>query len=157
MFFTHIYTNIDDMNQADIEQWDDEEDLIISAAGAVIISAGLAAIEYSQSYYDKIPYYDSVLTGAGWVSELLNGHPERIRKELGVHKHVFHALIAALQGAGHVSSKSVTLEEQLAIFLYTCVTGLSIGHVCERFQRAIGTTSKCVHSYLFIIMIADLV
>ena len=31
---------------------------------------------------------------------------------------------------------------QLAIFLYTSVTGLSLHHVGERFQRANGTISK---------------
>ena len=34
-----------------------------------------------------------------------------------------------------------TVEEQLAIFLYTSVTGLSLRHVSERFQRANETTS----------------
>ncbi|KAL1944221.1 hypothetical protein VTO73DRAFT_3406 [Trametes versicolor] len=34
------------------------------------------------------------------------------------------------------------LEEQLAIFLYTCRTGLSTRHVGERFQRANATITK---------------
>jgi len=98
------------------------------------ISAALAAIDYSQTYYDKMPYHNSALSGAAWACELLTGHPKCICKELGVHKHVFRALIVALQDAGHTRSKFVTLEEQLAIFLYTRVTGLSLIHVCERFQ-----------------------
>jgi len=57
---------------------------------------------------------------------LLHGHPERIRTELRVHKEVFHALITELKLMGHGDSKYVMLEEQLAIFLYTSVTGLSI-------------------------------
>ena len=45
--------------------------------------------------------------------------------------------------------KKVTLEEQLTIFLYTCVTGLSVRHVGERFQWSNGTISKYVfHSVL---------
>ena len=87
-------------------------------------------------------YHDSALSGGTWVLELLMGHPERIRKELGVHKHVFYALIHSLKAAGCQRSKYVTLEEQLAIFLYTCVTGLSLVHVCEQFQRAPDTASK---------------
>jgi hypothetical protein len=43
---------------------------------------------------------------------------------------------------GHGDTRYVMLEEQLAIFLYTSVTGLSIRHVGERFQRANGTISK---------------
>ncbi|KAJ7081525.1 hypothetical protein C8R44DRAFT_527075, partial [Mycena epipterygia] len=44
--------------------------------------------------------------------------------------------------SGLTHSKHVTLEEQVAIFLYTCVTGLSIRHVGERFQRSNETISK---------------
>ena len=107
-------------------------------------AAGAAALAYGLPLYDKTPYHTSALTGAGWVLELLNGHPECIHNELGVHKHVFYALIDALQNAGVQSSKHVFIEEQLAIFLYTCVTGLSLCHVSERFQCANETTSKFI-------------
>lgn len=93
-------------------------------------------------FYNKEPYHTSILSGEAWVQELLHGHPEHICTELGVHKEVFHALIEELQSMGHGNSKNVTLEEQLAIFLYTSVTGLSMRHVGERFQRANGTISK---------------
>ena len=111
-------------------------------------AAGAAALAYGVSFYDKTPYHTSALTGADWVCELLNGHPERIRNELGVHKHVFLGLVAALEKYGERSSKHVYIEEQLAIFLYTCVTGLSLRHVSERFQRANNTTSKFVLYYI---------
>ncbi|EGO03241.1 hypothetical protein SERLA73DRAFT_69145 [Serpula lacrymans var. lacrymans S7.3] len=60
------------------------------------------------------PYHTSILTGHGWVLELLQGHPDRIHAELGVRRHVF-----------------LNLEEQLAIFLYTSVIGLSVRHLGE--------------------------
>ena len=97
-----------------------------------------------QHYYMKEPYHTSILSGYAWLQELLHGHPERIHTELGVHKEVFHALIRELQSMGHGDTRYVTLEEQLAIFLYTSVTGLSIRHVGERFQCANGTISKWV-------------
>ncbi|KIJ63716.1 hypothetical protein HYDPIDRAFT_52126, partial [Hydnomerulius pinastri MD-312] len=56
-------------------------------------------------------YHMSILTGAAWVSELLNGHPERICMELGVHGHIFHILVDELQGQGYTHSKHVTIEE----------------------------------------------
>jgi hypothetical protein len=93
-------------------------------------------------YYMKEPYHTLILSGYAWLQELLNGHPERIRTELGVHKEVFHALIRELESMGYGGTRYVTLEEQLAIFLYMSVTGLSIRHVGERFQRANGTISK---------------
>ena len=99
-----------------------------------VVSTANAVIKYGQAHFDKTPYHDSAFTGAAWVSELLRGHPKCIRKELGVNIPVFWALIDALQDAGYRQSKHVTLEEQLAIFLYTCVTGISLNHVCEHFQ-----------------------
>ena len=116
--------------------------LIAATTVANIVTT--AAIICTEPLYNKIPYHDSALTGAAWVRELLNGHPECIHNELGVHKNVFNTLIKELELAGYVSSKHVYLGEQLAIFLYTCVTGLSLCHVCERFQHSGETVSKYV-------------
>ena len=93
-------------------------------------------------HFVKEPYHTSILTGEGWVMELLAGHPERICCELGMHRHVFLELQAKLHSIGYRDSKHVSLEEQLAIFLYTCVTGLSIWHVGEQFQRLNSTVSQ---------------
>jgi hypothetical protein len=41
------------------------------------------AIAYMTPYLDKEPYHTSMLSGFAWVQELLNGHPERIKNELG--------------------------------------------------------------------------
>lgn len=92
-------------------------------------------------YYLKTPYHTSILSGQAWVQELLDGHPDRIRTAL-VHREVFHHLIDELRSLGHKDTTYVTLEEQLAIFLYTSVTGLPVRHVGERFQRANSTISK---------------
>ena len=83
----------------------------------------------------------SVLTGEDWVMELLSGHPECIRCELGVRQHVFASLISECQDIGYRDSRYVLLEEQLAIYLYSCVTRLTIRHVGERFQRSNETIS----------------
>ena len=100
-----------------------------------------------------IPYHTSILSGEGWVKELCNGHPERIQTELTVHKHVFTKLLEELVEHGHTHSKHVTLQEQLAIFLYACVTGLSIRHLGERFQCSNSTISK--YTSHLILCIAD--
>ena len=96
----------------------------------------------SNPLYNKLPYHTSAFSGADWVWKLINGHPECICNKLGVHKHVFHALVEDLQLVGYKHSKHVYLEEQLAIFLYTCVTGLSLLHVCEHFQCSGDTVSR---------------
>jgi hypothetical protein len=106
-------------------------------------------IDMLRPYYDKQPYHTSVLSGYGWVMELLNGHPERIRSELGVHKHVFLELVEELRSMGYSDARDVKLEEKLAIFLYACVTGLTVRHLGERFQRANGTITKCIFFLFF--------
>jgi hypothetical protein len=97
-----------------------------------------------ESIHQREPYHTSALSGADWVMELLSGHPERIRCELGVHLHVFDALVSELREMGCDNSRYVSLEEQLAIFLYCCVTGLTTRHVGERFQRSNDTISRYV-------------
>lgn len=110
---------------------------------AVMVSTIIAAaMEIISGLYDKQEYHTSILSGQAWVSELINGHPGRIRCELGVSHHVFGLLLSELRRMDYIDSRHVKLEEQLAIFLYTCVTGLSIRHVGERFQRANNTISK---------------
>jgi hypothetical protein len=104
----------------------------------VIVSAAILAVA---PLVDKIPYHTSILSGEGWVQELINGHPERMKTELGMRPHVFSLLIKELYGAGMRRSKFLSLEEKLAIFLYMSVTGLSIRHVAERFQHANDTIS----------------
>jgi len=91
---------------------------------------------------EPIPYHTSILSGEGWILELLNGHPEWICTELGIHKHVFKMLVDELQCHQFNHSKHVTLQEQLGIFLYTAVTGLSIRHIGEHFQQSNSTISK---------------
>lgn len=88
------------------------------------------------------PYHTSALSGQAWVLELITGHPGRIRCELGVSAEVFNSLLIYLREIGIHRSKHVSLEEQLAIFLYMAVTGLTIHHVGERFQRSNETISK---------------
>ena len=108
-----------------------QQQLLLQYLALFTFAAGAAALAYGLPLYDKTPYHTSALTGADWVCELLNGHPERIQNELDVHKHIFLGLVAALKQHGMTLSKHVYIEEQLAIFLYTCVTGLSLCHVSE--------------------------
>lgn len=114
----------------------------VAAAAFVVNIAVGAALTFSSSFYDKTPYHTSALTGHSWVQELIHGHPERIKCELGMRLHVFEALVDELRAAGLSDSRHITLEEHLAIFLYTCVTGLSTRHVGERFQHATGTIAR---------------
>ena len=112
---------------------------------AVVLVA--EAITAAATKVQPIPYHTSILTGPMWVLELLNGHPDRIRSELGVRKHIFRKLIEELSSHRYSHSKHVMLEEQLSIFLYMCVTDLSCKHVGEHFQRSNDTISKYAHFF----------
>ena len=92
--------------------------------------------------YLRTPYHTSALSGAEWVHELLNGHLQRIRNELGVSRGTFTLLVKSMQALDVNSSRHVSIEEQLAIFLYTVVTGLSCTHVEEHFQQSTSTITK---------------
>ena len=117
---------------------------VLSATVYFLNVIGIAATLYQQPHYWKQDYHTSALTGQAWVNELIHGHPDRIFNELGMRLHVFMAFVANLQllSGLQVSKHGVTVEEQAAIFLYACVTGLSVRHIGERFQRANGTISK---------------
>ncbi|KAJ7118072.1 hypothetical protein C8R44DRAFT_592344, partial [Mycena epipterygia] len=79
----------------------------------------LAVVLYASPLYWKQEYHTSALSGRGWVDELLVGHPKRIQTELGMRLHVFISLVAQLQSlSGLADLKNVTVEEQVAIFLY---------------------------------------
>ena len=62
-----------------------------------------------------------------------------------MNKEVFLQLISELYVQGYSDTKNVTLEEQLIIFLYICVTGLMVQHVGEHFQRSSDTISWYVN------------
>ena len=75
---------------------------------SIILTATAAIL---QSLETRELYHTSILTGEGWVLELLAGHPDQIHCELGVSYEVFAALISSLWEEGHGNSKHVSLEE----------------------------------------------
>ena len=86
------------------QDYERHQQLILQCTTVVTYAAGAVAVYYGYPLYNKTPYHTSALTGADWVCELLDGHPEHIRNELGVHKEVFHGLIEALREGGLRSS-----------------------------------------------------
>ena len=132
-------------------QPEERQKQLISAAGYAVHAVGLTLALYSASLYWKQDYHTSRLSGAEWVDELIRGHPDRIWTELGMRLHVFLALDHELRFLGMKDGQTVGVNEQVAIFLYMCVTGLSVRHVGERFQQANGTISK-YSSFFYIAM-----
>jgi hypothetical protein len=89
---------------------------VISAAFYFWHCMQTAVMLYSSPLYWKQDYHMSALSGQAWVDELIMGHPERIKSELGMRVHVYLALVAQLRVlCGLNDSKHITLEEQVAI------------------------------------------
>lgn len=119
----------------------DQAQLLLQVALYAAQAAALTTALYAPRLIPQ-DYHTSALTGAMWVAELLNGHPDRIWTELGLRKEVFLLLEVELRVLGLTDARSVGVQEQIGIFLYMCVTGLSVRHVGERFQRSNETISR---------------
>jgi hypothetical protein len=74
--------------------------LFIQAAGIFISSVAMAAQIYSTPLFDKVPYHTSALSKKAWLLELIEGHPEQIKTELGMQHHVFLRLVEELRTVG---------------------------------------------------------
>ena len=110
----------------------------------------LSTLNLQPDRWEPIPYHTSILSGHQWVLRLIAGHPDHIWLELGVWKEIFLQLLLELCQAGHCDSRRVTLEEQVTIFLYTCVTGLMMHYVVKCFQCSGNMISWWVLGYFFI-------
>ena len=138
----YISDNSDNSSEVEQQQHQQVRKMMSMAAFTMANIIATTALIYADPLYNKLSYHTSALSDADWVWELISSHPGCICNELGVHKHVFYALMEELQLVGYKHSKQVYLEEQLTMFLYTCVTGLSLQHVCECFQHSGDTVSK---------------
>ena len=94
--------------------------------------------------HNPIKYHTSILSGHAWLMELITGHPDRIKCELGLHKEIFLSLVAEFRSLGYWDAWDITLDEQIAIFLYMSMTGLTTRYVGEHFQHANSTISQYV-------------
>jgi hypothetical protein len=114
--------------------------LVVALLQYIVLGVGL----YIYPQYCKQDLHNSALSGRAWLDELLTGHPDRIYIALGMRRHVFLALVLQLRAMGHIESQNsrINLDESVAIFLYTCVTGIAIDHVAERFQHSHSTISE---------------
>ena len=86
--------------------------LRLVAASTVAHIVATAAIIYTKPLYSKIPYHASALSGTDWV--WTSQWPPRM----------------------------FILRSNLAIFLYTCISSLSLYHVFKQFQCSCNTVSR---------------
>jgi uncharacterized protein YhhL (DUF1145 family) len=78
--------------------------------------------------------------------ELLTGHPQRIKDNLGLSQEAFLHLEDLLITKSNLrNTQCMGTTEQLGIFLYAMVTDLSMRKLAERFQRSIETINRTYH------------
>lgn len=117
---------------------------IVICLYAVMCAHAAVLIEAIPRYFPE-PYHTSILSGHAWIEEMLNGHPEYMKKELGVPAHVFEEFVLELRRCGVKDSKrGISVEEKAAIFLYTCAAGVSTTRVGHRIQHGKEAVSRCV-------------
>jgi hypothetical protein len=105
--------------------------------------------EYHKLYLSKQPCRNSVLTGHDYVLEIMNGNPSRCYDQLRMDKSVFLSLCNVLREKELLkNSRYITVEEQVAMFLYVISHNERHRVVGERFQHSIETTSHYFHVVL---------
>ena len=103
----------------------------------------MSIYEYWQSYIDKTPCHTSILSGAEYVQELLNGHPDRIYDSFRMDKHVFQRLCCTLKSLQLLEDdRHVGVQEVVAIFLYIVAHSERMRLAAERFQRSKDTIHR---------------
>jgi uncharacterized membrane protein (UPF0127 family) len=63
---------------------------------SIIVTATAAVVQSLEGREPYDLYHTSILTGEGWVMELLGGHPNHIRCELGMSLDAYSDLISEL-------------------------------------------------------------
>lgn len=104
---------------------------------------------YFSSNFDKLPQHTSRITGRKWIRELLIGHPQRIKNNLGVSQETFLALEDILIKKSTLrNTRRIGTKEQLGIFLYIVTSDISMRKPAERFQRSTETINRTYHKIM---------
>lgn len=92
----------------------------------------------------------SAVSGAEYIYDVMYcGNPRRIQEILHMKLEVFQFLCIELESSASLSaSKFITIEEKVAIFLWTVARSASNRDTQERFQHSGETISRCFHEVL---------
>lgn len=116
----------------------------------VLVVAGIAAcVDYFLRYIYKEPCRNSSYIGHMWVMDILNGLGNRCYEQFRMEKHVFQNLCSLFRDKyGLTSTREMSVEEIMAIFLL--ILGYEVGNrfVQERFQHSGETISRQFHKVL---------
>ena len=115
----------------------------------MLIMGGYAYGTYHmENYMVKEPCRTSALTGSMWMQELEEGNPVRIYESFRMHRDVFFKLCTLLESYSLKISRSVSVREQVAIFLFIVGQNVSNRNTQERFQHSGETINHYFHKGL---------
>jgi hypothetical protein len=98
--------------------------------------------------------HTSILTGDMYVKEVLEGHELRCKRDFRMEKHIFHNLVECLRERCLLRDTDfVSIEEQVAIFLYAVSKNASNRTLQGQFQHSGETISRYFHIVLNALMI----
>jgi hypothetical protein len=127
------------------------EDLGLDVEGLISIIA-IGTIEAST---EAKTAHQTGLSGHQYLEELLSSSPKRIYGVLRMKKDTFYLLCDWLQHNTELRSTwRTTIQEQVAMFLWTINFSASQRQVMERFQHSAETVSRYCYSSLNIVYIS---
>ncbi|XP_042974767.1 uncharacterized protein LOC122306404 [Carya illinoinensis] len=140
---TEEYTS--DIDNGEEEEKEDDIDFMIALQL-------MMASKYYTTYMVKEPCRTSPHIGHKFVMEILNGHHDRCHQQFRMEKDVFHTLCKELNGRYNLTStRNITIEEMVGIFLITLGHGFGNTMAQERFQHSGETISRHFNSVLMVV------
>ncbi|KAI8528513.1 hypothetical protein RHMOL_Rhmol12G0154100 [Rhododendron molle] len=104
---------------------------------------------HHDAYMVKEPCRTSALTAKEWLAELTVGHPKRMYQSFRMSKTNFFALCELLETRyGLEEGERISVQEQVAIFLWIVGQRANNRNAQERFQRSGETISRRFHNVL---------
>jgi hypothetical protein len=135
-------TTIIELFQALNDEVGDQEDYNDEDIMALI--SAFVAGDYAGRYCAKIPCRISPLRGEAYIQELLSqAHPQRFQEVLRMPVNTFIELASFYRSHTSLgSSRSISVEQKLAMFLFSIGRGASNRVVQEAFQHSSETISR---------------
>jgi hypothetical protein len=98
----------------------------------------MAALANADNTLFSESYHNSMLTGEAYIQELLtSSNPHWLEDILGVPRTVFLKMLEILSDVTKFQdTREVSMEEQLAIFLYFGQTNVDYCHIADRFNQS---------------------
>lgn len=123
---------------------------LLSPATLTTIASTVGRFYQCDGEKKNIPMRTSPLTGRQYIDELLaSQNSERIRQVLRMPQPTFHKLCAWFRNHGYLSTTttnacgvSISVEEQVAMFIKVVAENASNRTVQERFQHSGNTVSR---------------